>query len=861
MAGLASINIKFSADLKQFSSKIQSANRSIKKMGKNFTKTGKKLSLGITAPIIALGGLSAKVFSSFEQEMANVKAVSGATGSSFKKLEQDALRLGSATQFSAKEVAQLQLNFSKLGFSSDEILKVTKATLNLSIATGEDLASSAAVAASTIRGFGLSADETNRVVDVMAKSFSSSALDLEKFKVAMSVLGPVASNANVSLEQATGYLSVLVNAGIDASTAGTGLRNIFLDIAQSGIPLNEALSSISESSNSNAVAMDLFGKRGATVANVLAQNIDSANSLSKEYDNSSGSAKKMADIVGNTLQGAMLRMESSFEGLAISFGKVLAPSILKISEFLGGVADRFSSLSPETKKIIVVVGTFAAALGPLLVALGFMMTTVVPGLITSFGYLRASLLFLQTGFLKLTAIIAANPFGALAVAITALVGAFLYFNRTTEDTVKKQTLLNEINEKAAKSIATEKAKLQELLFVARNENIVKSARLKAIKELNALSPKYLGDLTLEKINTDAATKAVALYNAELLKTAKVKAAQAKLEDLQSQQIDLQLAREKESVDIATKEFKIYNKRGRVIKDVAESESRRNKAQNESKLNYENQVSLLKTQEEQILKIIGANQTLNKVVKPPRPPKSTKRERVSSVSEGLTPVGLNLNLAEPLKLEAEKVDTVLTGMQERLVFFKANADIFTNAIGSSFSAMGSQLANVFQTGNTILDSFVGSIINSLAQLAAAFVQQLVMDKLFATSKKAVDFGKASSNGIVIATNAAAALGPAGIFALPGLIASTIATVGASFAGIAAFENGGIVGGNSFSGDKLFARINSGEMVLNRRQQGNLASMLTPASQSANITLMPSLDVRGNKIRVLLNRVDSDNYRKN
>ena len=57
---------------------------------------------------------------------------------------------------------------------------------------------------------------------------------------------------------------------------------------------------------------------------------------------------------------------------------------------------------------------------------------------------------------------------------------------------------------------------------------------------------------------------------------------------------------------------------------------------------------------------------------------------------------------------------------------------------------------------------------------------------------------------------------------------------------AFANGGVVGGSSFSGDRLFARVNSGEMILNTRQQGNLLGMLQP-SGSAPMDL--NIEVQG------------------
>ena len=392
MSSLANISIRFRADLKQFSSQMQNVQRTLKSTGKQMTSVGKNLTMGLTAPILGLGAIAIKTFATFEQSMAKVAAISGATAEELTSLRQNAEDLGSATRFAATDVAGLQLEFSKLGFDPSQILDATEATLALAQASGEDLAQSAIVAASTVQGFGLQASETGRVVDVMAKSFSSSALDLTKFQTAMATVAPVAKSAGQSIETTTGMLAVLTNNGLDASTAGTGLRNIFLDIAKAGLTMEEALDMINTSTNKNVTAMDLFGKRGATVATVLAENQEAAKGFTKEFENAAGSAKAMAAIMDNTLEGSFLRLKSAAESAFISIGTVLAPVVRKVADFVADVIAKFKELSPSIQKTIVVIAGLAAAIGPVLIALGFLMTTVIPGLIAAFGLLSAPIL-------------------------------------------------------------------------------------------------------------------------------------------------------------------------------------------------------------------------------------------------------------------------------------------------------------------------------------------------------------------------------------------------------------------------------------------------------------------------------------
>ena len=369
---MAKKTINFSAifDLKAFSTSSQNLQRELRKSGRKMQSIGKSMTMSLTAPIAIMGGLAVKTFATFEQSMAKVQAISGAVGQDFQNLTNLAKDLGIATRFSASEVSDLMLNYSKLGFSSEEIQKITRATLDLALATGEDLAMSAEVAGATLRGFGLDASEMTTVTDVMAKSFSSSALDLNKFQVAMSSVAPVARNAGVTLHETTSMLGVLANNGVEASTSGTALRNIFLELAKKGMSFEDAMAQINNSTNSNATAMELFGKRGAAVASILAKNQTEVAGLNEKLSDTSVSAKSMAAIMDATLEGAMMRLKSATEGLAISFGEIMAPAVGFVAEILSKIAMRFANLNPYVKTAITVFAGLVAVLGPLAFAIG-----------------------------------------------------------------------------------------------------------------------------------------------------------------------------------------------------------------------------------------------------------------------------------------------------------------------------------------------------------------------------------------------------------------------------------------------------------------------------------------------------------
>ena len=300
----------------------------------NTTKSFALMAVGIAGATAAMAGLgkAIQVGKEFEASMAKVGAISGANVTQLKALEKTARDLGATTAFTASEVAGLQTEFAKLGFTSSEINKVTKGTLSLAGATGTDLATAASVAGSTLRGFGLSVEETGRVTNVMAASFSKSALDMEKFSNSMTYVAPIAKMAGVDLEGTTAILGQLANAGIDGSMAGTALRKILLEAGKEGSKLakrmggpiksfddfkNKMKKLKDEGFDPMAEGADLVGARAITSFGILLDGVDSIDKLTESITNTN-EAQAQYDIMMLTVQGSMDKMMSAFSELGIT---------------------------------------------------------------------------------------------------------------------------------------------------------------------------------------------------------------------------------------------------------------------------------------------------------------------------------------------------------------------------------------------------------------------------------------------------------------------------------------------------------------------------------------------------------------
>jgi len=333
-----------------------------KTVGDNFRNVGNyrsalgKLSGALSSLGLAFGSAMVirnvfNVVKDFDQAQANLASVLGVSRNEMSELTETAKQLGATTRFTAAQVSELQLEFAKLGFSQKEINNVTDATLQLAAASGTDLSEAAAVVGANVRAFGLSTLETQRVVDVMAKSFTSSSLDMEKFSTALAIVAPVAKSAGRNIEETTAMIGTLTDRGIDASTAGTGLRNIFLELAKSGMTFDEAMNQINTATDKNATSLELFGKRGAVIGTILAESGDSVAALTEKLNDAGGAAQKMADEQLNTLGGALDLLNSAWQGFILGTDESIGAS-QGLADVIRFLADNFNQIMAMIPRLV-----------------------------------------------------------------------------------------------------------------------------------------------------------------------------------------------------------------------------------------------------------------------------------------------------------------------------------------------------------------------------------------------------------------------------------------------------------------------------------------------------------------------------
>lgn len=319
------------AKMKLDTTGLQSGEKSARRTLYNLDKSTRSISGGITRSLgsiatslgatFAIGSVVAgatRTITGFEQAIADLASISGKSIKETGRLAKSAKEIGAISAFSASQVVALQTELAKLGFDEREIIASTKAIGDFSIAVGTDAASAAQLAGAVLRSFGKDASEAEGVVSSLAVATTKSALDFEKLNTSLAIVGPIARASNVSLERVTALLGVLANNGVDASTAGTSLRNIFIQLAKKGITYEEAMEKINSSTNKAAVAAELFDVRSATAAITLARSAEEANNLEKSITGVDGALKEMTDKRLDTTKGQLILLNSAWEGLLLT---------------------------------------------------------------------------------------------------------------------------------------------------------------------------------------------------------------------------------------------------------------------------------------------------------------------------------------------------------------------------------------------------------------------------------------------------------------------------------------------------------------------------------------------------------------
>ena len=318
---------------------INKTSTSQKSAGQAFLATFSQATLGRIAAYIGIYQLlyaavnavknitigSVQAFINFQDSIGKLRAVLGANKDETNELSDSIRKTAVETRFTATQVTDLATSLAKLGATSEEIPQLILPVALAAQALGESLDAVGETVFKVKNQFGLSAAETATTAQTLVSAINESALSLGTFNTAIQYIGPIAAQTGLAFSETAGYLQVLADNGFSASRIGTGLRGIFIDIKEAGVPLIETLQKLADENISVARATDLVGKRAAAQLITLVDNIEVLKEASDESRQFTNSLKASAAQM-STAAGQLDILKSAYEELRISIGASIVSS-------------------------------------------------------------------------------------------------------------------------------------------------------------------------------------------------------------------------------------------------------------------------------------------------------------------------------------------------------------------------------------------------------------------------------------------------------------------------------------------------------------------------------------------------------
>lgn len=485
---------KTSRMMQRFERDNRRITKAMKKTGRSMKQIGVNATIGLTAPIAAIGAMAIRTGIGFEKGMNKVQSITQASTEEMAVMRKEAINLGSTTAFKASEAADAMAFLGQAGFKTTEIMSAIGPTLDLAAASGTDLARTADIMSNVMGGFGIEADKSTKVADVLAKTTASANVDMEMIAETMKDAAPVARQFGSSLEETASLAGKLGDAGIQGSKAGTTLKQMFLSLASPSEKTKKLLGALGvkaldpvtgkmrkmtdilvdlgkgfeakgvKGAKKLAVLNEIFGKRAIAGAGVLLESVRKLDPVTGKYINTvdilekklSGvnvTAKQMAEQRLKGLGGAFTKLSSAFEGFQLRLlevdigGKKLGDRVVEIVDSITKFFNETLKNNAALEKWLVIIAGIVAVLGPVIAALGFFLT-ILPSMVTGVMMAVTAFKFLLGGFallMKLGPIIMLvlkgigiaigfllSPIGLVVAAVAGLINLFFRWEKISK---------------------------------------------------------------------------------------------------------------------------------------------------------------------------------------------------------------------------------------------------------------------------------------------------------------------------------------------------------------------------------------------------------------------------------------------
>lgn len=422
------------ASIEEYTEKVQKAGEKVKDAGSGMTKK-------VTAPILAAGAASAKMAMDFEDSMAKVSTIADATEVPMDEMQKAILDLSNQTGISSEEIAQNVYDSISAGQKTGDAVNFVSNSTKLAKAGFADAGAALDVLTTIMNAYGLKASEVTNVSDMLIQTQNLGKTTVADLASSMGKVIPTANAYGVSLDELCAGYAIMTENGVataESTTYMNGMLNelgksgttvsetlkektgkTFKELMDNGMSLSDVLKIISDAATENNKSFgDMWSSSEAGKAGMilLGDSAENFNGVLEQMQNSAGTtntAFEKLDTNSTKIKKATNELKNDAIDLGTTLMEELAPTIENIAEKISQFTEWFNGLSESEKQMIIQIGLIVAAIGPLLIVLG----TVV----SSGAKIIGGIPVIAKGLSGLFGIIAANPVLAIITAIVIAV--------------------------------------------------------------------------------------------------------------------------------------------------------------------------------------------------------------------------------------------------------------------------------------------------------------------------------------------------------------------------------------------------------------------------------------------------------
>ncbi|WP_270287040.1 phage tail tape measure protein [Enterococcus casseliflavus] len=409
----------------------------IEEAGEKVAGVGKKMTVGVTAPIMAVGAAGLAAFSEVDEAMDTIIQKTGATGDVADRLSTSFENVGSNTHLELQTVGEAigEVN-TQFGFMDKKLEDSTDYLLKYADINNTDVSQAAIYARQSIEAYELSYDDLNDVLDVTTKTSQDTGQSVDDLMKKAIDGAPQIKQLGLSFDEGVTLIGKFEQAGVDSSTMLSKMSKASVVYAKDNLSLQDGLKGTIDSilnakdeSEALRIANEVFGKGSDKMVDAIKRGTFTLDDLAKVAKESGGAVadtfaetEDPIDAANRAMNNAKFALADVGESVQISLLPFFEMAIDALKSFKGW----WDSLDQGTKTWIITIAGILAAVGPVLVVLGTLM-----GSVTKITAGVKDLATVWSGLGKLFGL-SGGWFAVAVIAIAALVAGLVWAYNNVE---------------------------------------------------------------------------------------------------------------------------------------------------------------------------------------------------------------------------------------------------------------------------------------------------------------------------------------------------------------------------------------------------------------------------------------------